>query len=212
MSQKIFYFDVETTGTDPIKQDVVQIGLIIEIGGEVKIEKNIKCQPINWEEIEPQALEVTGNTIEGLKKLQPASAAYKELTDILCSYVDKYDKSDKFYPAGYNVSFDLDFLQNFFLKQNDPYFGSFINWKRIDPLPILHYLDFLGHISLPDYKLATVCEYFDIEIDAHDAFSDIKATRELVGFLADNFGAKDVAKMAIKSEASTDEEGQISLV
>jgi len=50
--------------------------------------------------------------------------------------------------------------------------------------------DFQGQLSLPNYKLQTVCEHFGVQIDAHDALSDIKATRELLQMI---LGAKEVS-------------------
>ena len=52
------------------------------------------------------------------------------------------------------------------------------------------FLEYKKLIILESHKLVDVCKYFDIKIDAHDALSDIKATRELIyklmKFLKDN--------------------------
>jgi DNA polymerase III epsilon subunit-like protein len=40
-------------------------------------------------------------------------------------------------------------------------------------------MDYAGKIDLPDYKLSTVCAHYGIDIKAHEALSDIQATREL---------------------------------
>lgn len=178
--KKIFYFDVETTGINWWENDITQLGFIIEIDGEIKVEKDLLAKPVNWKTISPEALKVTGKTIEDLEKHPPAEEMYKELVDTMAQYVDKFDKNDKFYPAGYNVQFDLYFLEEFFRRNNDKYLGSLINWKRLDPLPILYMMDFNGSMRLPNYKLETVCNHFGIEIKAHDAFSDIRATRDLL--------------------------------
>lgn len=181
--KKILYFDVETTGTNAYKNDIVQLGVIIEVNGEIVDQADIKCQPFNWDNIDPQALEITGNTIEKLKTFQPPKDAYQEFVSLLSKHSNKFDKNDKYYPAGYNVTFDLDFLVQFFHKNNDPYLGSFINWRRIDPLPILYFMELKGKLNLPNFKLETVCNSLGIEINAHDAFSDIKATREIIHYL-----------------------------
>jgi len=178
--KKVFYFDVETTGFDCKKNDITQLAGIIEIDGKIKEEFNIRSQPINWDDISDDALEVTGVGIEELKKLPTAKQAYDQLIQILGEYCDKYDKSDKFYFAGYNVRFDIDFLHQFFVKQGDKYFGSWFNWKSIDPFPLLHYMEYKGLISLENYKLKTVCEHFDIKLKAHDAMSDVLATRKIM--------------------------------
>ena len=180
---KVFYFDVETTGFDPKVNDITQLAGMIEIDGKIKEKFNLRSQPLNWDDISESALEVTGIGIEELKKYPKASEAYSDLIKILDKYCDKYDKFDKFYFAGYNVRFDIDFLHQFFVKQGDQYFGSWFNWKSVDPFPFLHYMDYKGMIKLPNYKLETVCEHFEIEIKAHDAMSDILATRKIIGHI-----------------------------
>src|SRR4030066_371973 len=71
-------------------------------------------------------------------------------------------------------------LANWFKKCNDHFLGSFINWIKIDPLPFLHHMHFTGKLNLPNYKLATVCKHYNIPLTAHDAMSDIEATRTLI--------------------------------
>ena len=180
MQKKVFYFDVETTGINWWENEIIQLGYIIEIDGEIKLEKNLKAKPNNWNVISPQALEVTGLSIDILKNYPDQSLMYKELVSDFSKYIDKFNSTDKFYVAGYNVQFDIDFLAEFFKKNKDNYLGSWINWKRLDPLAILHIMDFQNKINLSNYKLETVCKHFNIEIDAHDAFSDIRATRSLL--------------------------------
>lgn len=179
-NKKVLFFDVETTGVKAEVNGVFEIGFVIEIAGKVVDEAKFNVQPFKGQIIEKEALDISGMTLEKLKTFPLPGAVHKGITGIWNKHVDRFDKSDKFYPAGYNVRFDLDFMSEFFGRNGDKYFGSYVNWKRIDPLPVLYWLDFKGAISLENYKLETVCEYFGIKIDAHDALSDIKATRELI--------------------------------
>jgi DNA polymerase-3 subunit epsilon len=114
--------------------------------------------------------------------LDPAGV-YNEFIQTLKEYINKFDKEDKFYPAGYNVRFDLDFLAAFFSKTGDPYFGLWFNWRAIDALAIVRFFEFCGDglTTRTDQKLETVCNAYGIKLDtAHDALSDIRATRELL--------------------------------
>jgi DNA polymerase-3 subunit epsilon len=181
--KKVLYFDTETTGLDEKLNDIIQIAGIIVIDGVIQEEFEFKIKPISFENISQEALDVHGYKVEDLQTFPEPHEIYLKLVDIFSKYIDKYNREDKFTPAGYNVEFDLKFLQQFFIKNNDVYFGSFVNWKKIDPLPLLHYLDYCGRIELPNYKLATVCEHFGIELKAHDALGDIRATRELLAKL-----------------------------
>jgi len=178
--KKVLYFDTETTGLDPVRNDIIQLAGLVEIDGEIKDEFNIRCLPFSFENISPEALEVHGITIEELKKYQSPQSAYREFMGVLSKHCNKFDRSDKFYPAGFQVNFDINFLSEWFKKNGDTYLGSWLNWKAIDPLSILRWFDYMGIISLPSYKLEKVCEHYGIEIDAHDALSDIKATREVM--------------------------------
>lgn len=185
-AMKILYFDCETTGRSAVKNDIVQLSGMIEIDGVVKEEFNFRCQPFDFSTVEEEALKVTGLTLEDLKSYPLPKEMYTKLVTLLSKYCNKFDKNDKFYPAGYNVSFDLDFLANFFAKNGDKYFGSWVNWKSIDGLPLMRFLEFCGSVRLENQKLGTVCEHFGIEIQAHDALSDIRATRSLIQKLKDS--------------------------
>lgn len=191
---KILYFDVETTGLDAVKNDITQLAGILEIDGKEVERFNFDVKPFDMENVSKEALEVTGKTMNDLEGYTDPRIIYNKFTIMLSRYVDKYDRNDKIIPAGYNVNFDIQFLRNFFLKNNDVYFGSFFNYRYVDPLAVLYWCRSLGYIELESYKLESVCKHFDIEIDAHDALSDIEATKALnevlIGFVVDNFNKR----------------------
>ena len=177
---KIFYVDTETTGIDCTKNGIIQISGMIEIDGEVKEKFNFKLKPFIRDEINDEALEVSHTTKEMLESYDDPEIIYSGLIKILEKYCNKFDKNDKFLVAGYNVRFDVDFLRMFFIKCGDHYFGSWFKWELVDPMPILHFMGAMGWINLENYKLSTVCQYLGIELDAHDAFNDISATRDVI--------------------------------
>jgi DNA polymerase-3 subunit epsilon len=190
--KKVLYFDVETTGLDPVKHDIIQIAGLIEINGEVKEEFEFKVRPLGKEEdISQEALDIHGYTLDVIREFPEARETYNKLTALFGKHIDKYNKMDKFTPAGYNAEFDMNFLKEFFNKNNDVYFGSWVNWKKVDPLPILYFLDYAGRIKLENYKLATVAAHFGIELNAHDALSDIKATKAILTNLKVKFLAEE---------------------
>lgn len=180
--KKILYFDVETTGLDSNLNYIIQLSGIIEIDGKVRENFNFKVRPVNWVTISPEALQVTGVTIEQLRTsvYKEVSAVHAQFVDLLGKYCNKYDRSDKYYVGGYNVQFDLGFLRRFFQVAEDKYMGSWFNGRAIDPYQVLMWLDYHDHLKLDNYKLATACAHYGITIQAHDALSDILATRELV--------------------------------
>jgi len=178
---KIFYVDVETTGTNYQEHDIIQLAGIIEISGKIVDRFCYDIKPYRFDNVSEEALKIQGITLEDLQLGFEPAVVYGELIRKLEKYVDRYNKADKFSPAGYNTRFDCQFLKKFFERNNDKYYGSWFNWNLIDPFPVLHFLDYMGVVQLNNYKLGHVCETFGIPIDqAHNAKSDIAATRQLI--------------------------------
>ena len=181
---KLFYFDVETTGLQPWKHGIVQLAYSVEID---LVEKESGCffiKPFDSDEIDQKALDVNSLTREQLSHFPEPTVVFNQyLIPLLAKYIDKYDKNDKFCPAGFNAQFDIDFLQQFFKKNGDKWFGSWFNYDVVDPLQALRFFQPAEAWikKLPDKKLGTLTRVLGIEhASAHDALSDIKATRELV--------------------------------
>lgn len=178
---KILYFDVETTGTNPKENEIVQFAAIIEIDGVVKEEVNFRCRPTRMDKIDPKALEVTGMTIEKLMEAPEPSVMARQIQTLLNKYINKFSKTDKFYPAGHNVQFDLDFLQAFWKQHIDQFgTGSYQNWRSLDSRVFGNFLAVSGKLETDSMKLETLANYFKIDINAHDALSDIRATRQVI--------------------------------
>lgn len=178
-TSKIIYIDTETTGLDPSACDIWQIAALIEINGEVVEELNYKFAPREEASFEPAALKLQDLKKSDLLELPPASEAFLAFQSRLAYYVSKYDKRDKFLPIGYFVRFDIDHLRSFWLKQNDRYFGSFFLSAPFSVEGLAGLATALHGMHFPNFKLATVCTALGIPLDAHDALSDIKATRVL---------------------------------
>jgi DNA polymerase III epsilon subunit-like protein len=88
---------------------------------------------------------------------------------------------------GFNLKFDMDFLTEWFRKLDFKYFGSYTNYRPLDAYNEACSWAFMGGFAeLENLKLETLSKACNIEIEAHNALSDILATRELwyklVGF------------------------------
>lgn len=188
MNSKVFWCDVETTGLKAAENDIIQLAYAIEIDGDVKTSGEFKMQPFSYENISPEATDVHGITVDELRTYPTPQEVHAKLVEgVLAHVVNRYDRADKLQPAGFNVGFDVAFLRAWFKKNLDEYYGSWFNYYDMDPLKVLYYLRGLGYIDLPNYKLGTVCEYFGIPLDPHDAQADLVATREVARVLNERF-------------------------
>lgn len=178
---KILFYDLETTGTKYWENGIYQIGGLICIDNEIKEEFNFKLKPFENKIIEDAALQVGGITKEILLTYVEPKEIYKNLVTTLNKYVDKFNKKDKFYLAGYNnASFDNQFFRQFFLDNGDKYFGSFFWSNTLDILILATQLLLNKRTIMPDFKLKSVASALDLTFDAeklHDAIYDIKLTK-----------------------------------
>lgn len=189
--KKAFYFDVETTGLKAEANGLTQIACIVEYG-DVKDELVLNINPYTYNksiQISDEALEVTNKTREDLQSYPSSKEQFKVFIEFLDKHIDKYNKSDKFHPIGYNSTFDMQFLMAWFVDNNNNYFGSYFYYGDIDVYKLYSLL--LFEMDLPkttNRKLSTLCEEFGIELNnAHDALDDIKATKNLYEYLKHNF-------------------------
>ena len=177
--------DVETTGLDSVRNDIVQLACIPVIDGVENSHFNEYCQPHDWSTVEDGAIAVSGITRDQLKTFQDP----KLLISKLISFLRKFNT--KFTIAGYNVSFDKDFLSSAFKKANKEreYFELFTSdvrdtYKRAKRLK--------SQLQTQNLKLATLAKHFDLPIQAHNAISDITATMKVDKILANMLGETEI--------------------
>ncbi|QES88829.1 3'-5' exonuclease [Rhizosphaericola mali] len=180
---KLFFFDLETTGVKYWKNGIWQIAGMVVIDGEIMETFDFKIQPNKACEIEDEALKVGGITRDDLKSFITIEEGYSSIIKVLSKYVDKFNKSDKFFLVGYNnASFDNQFFRAFFVQNGDSYFGSWFWSSSIDIM--CQAADFLKkerHL-MKDFKLSTVADFLKIEVDPdklHDALYDIYLTKAI---------------------------------
>lgn len=178
---KLFFFDLETTGTKYWKNGIHQISGEIVVDGESMEKFNFKVCPNPKSEIEEEALKVCNVTREQIMSYPSMQEVYTEFVAMLSKYVDKYNREDKFFLVGYNnSSFDNYFLKAFFVQNGDNFFYSWFWVNSIDVMVLAsHYLMEKRHL-MKDFKLETVARTLNISLDAeklHDAEYDILLTK-----------------------------------
>lgn len=197
---KVMLIDTETTGLSAFKNDIHQLAGMVKIDGKVVERFNYKIRPFDFNNISPEALEVSGVTVEQLKEYPEPKSVHMVFCKMMEKYVDKFKKEDKFHLAGQNVSFDAGFLSNFFKKCGDKYYGSWFNWDHIDLRAMSAILRYAGLLPVENLKLETLAKHFKLEFNgkAHDAMADIEMTDEVLKLLINNFLKRPEAKKAVK--------------
>jgi DNA polymerase III subunit epsilon len=183
MQTKKFFLDLETTGTDQKLSGIHQIAGMIKINGETKERFNFSVRPKPGAIITKEALEIAGVTEEQIMAYPSMEEVFKKMIAMLCRYVDKFDKQDKFFLIGYNnSSFDNGMFRQWFEDNGDKYFGSLF-WSNCEDAMILATSELMEvrHL-MPDFKLKTVAKRLGIEVDEtklHDAMYDIDLTEAI---------------------------------
>ena len=192
---KLFFLDLETTGTKHWKNGIHQIAGAIEINGEIIEDFDFKVKPNEKAIIEKEALDIAGVTEAEVLEYVPMASVFAKIEKMLAKYVNKFDKKDKFHIVGFNnASFDNHFFRAFFVQNAKDeksalygnYFGSWFWSDSIDVLVLAAYcLKDVRH-ELEDFKLKTVAVYLGIVIDEsklHNALYDIELTRKIYHIL-----------------------------
>lgn len=180
---KLFFFDLETTGTLVNRHSIHQMSGMIVIDGEIKEKFNLHVQPNPAAQIDPEALKVGGVTEEQIKAYPPMGEIYQQVTGMLGKYVDKFNRKDKFYLVGFNnASFDNQFFRAWFIQNGDKYFGSWFwaNCLDVYVLSTPHLMNVRSEMK--DFKQGTVAKALGIPVDdekLHDALYDIEICKAI---------------------------------
>ena len=188
---KLLFFDLETTGTYPGKHGIHQMSGMIVIDGEIKEKFDFRVRPNPQAEILDEALEVAGVTRDQILAYPPMGEVYHQFVDgILAKYVDRYNKTDKFFLVGYNnASFDNQFLRGFFLQNGDKYFGSWFWANCMDVMVLATPYLAAKRAEMKDFKQGTVAKALGIPVEdekLHDALYDIEICKAIFDIVTPN--------------------------
>jgi DNA polymerase-3 subunit epsilon len=181
--EKLFVFDLETTGVKYWRNGIHQISGMIVIDGDIKEKFDFKVQPNPKCTIEDEALVISRVTREQILQYPEMKSVYTEIISILEKYVDKYNKMDKFHLVGFNnASFDNQFFRGFFVQNGDNYFGSWFYPDSLDVYVLASMYLLSEREKLLNFRQSTVARYLVIEVDEdilHDAEYDISICYEI---------------------------------
>lgn len=184
---KEIWIDVETTGTNPHKNGIIQLsGIIITPpkyeGSHQETRFDFKMQPFPNDEVVDSALASNNLTLEQIAGFEPPAIVYAQFIALMSKHINRYDSKDKFFFYAYNSRFDEDMLRAWFQKNNDRYYGSWFFTPSIDVMALA--ADYLKDIrkDMPNFKQGTVARYLGIDVQEdklHDAMYDIEITQKI---------------------------------
>lgn len=175
---KLFFNDLETTGTNRDIHGIHQTSGSIVIDGVVKERFDYKVQPAYGSIYDEKALQVCGVTEAQLRAYPHMHTVYPQVLAMLCRHVDIENPDDKYFIAGYNCQkFDAGHNAKWFKLNNGIKFFKNLFWTTTIDVMILatHALMEQRHL-MENFKQATVAKQLGIIIDEsklHTADYDI---------------------------------------
>lgn len=188
---KQIFLDLETSGLESEKHGIWQIAARLFKDGKEQETFLIECNIFDYQEWNHVARNMCH--IESFKSIRTARHAYKSLKKFLDAWIDPYDTKDKAFLYAYNSGFDEEFLREFFINNNDKYFGSYFFNPVIDIMSLAgEYLKDV-RFEMKNFKQATVARKLDIpvvESKLHDAMYDIEIARLIYEKVTEDKNAK----------------------
>lgn len=165
--KNILIFDFETTGINPINDEILEIGAMrLEVvDGKFKVTDELEVILNTNNEISETITKITGITMDMQSEL---GISQEEGFYLLDNLIDE----DTILIA-YNIQFDLGFLETFYRKHFNPTFE--IKNDCIDVMAI-----YKDRHRFPHRLESAVLKYEVDSPNTHRALDDVKATYELI--------------------------------
>lgn len=166
-TRKLVFIDLETTGVDPEKHEIIEIAWILVDGQsfEVLSEFVAKVKPEHPETANPKALEITGYSEEEWGNAGLLKEALGKIIQL----------APQGMLVGWNIYFDWSFLEKGFKKFN---FVSQFDYHMIDVM-VIAYSKLHSKPEIRELGLKKIATYFGIEFQEHHALEDIRATYQI---------------------------------
>lgn len=163
----LVFVDIECTGLDVIKHEIIELGCVLTTPELVVIEQfEFKIKPERIEDADPIALKI--NHYEASK--WDNAISLKEAMKIFAAKVKDHIM------VGQNVAFDASYLEHAFSKMGIP---NGLHHHKLDTVSIA-WAKLYKDADFEHFSLHELCERFGIKNEKeHTALSDARATYEL---------------------------------
>ena len=178
---KLAFCDVETTGLDPKKHEIIEIAVIIYDQEQNKIVKewSKKATPRHIQNADPIALDINGYNKE--------PELYKgNIHEIIKEY---FNIINECIIVGQNIQFDIDFINEYRLEFN---IGKETHRDRKLELKSMVWFA-IKDSNIINRSLYSLCNYFGISNEGeHKALIDCKRTLEVYKCLINTFNLNNL--------------------
>ena len=176
MLRSYIAFDIETTGLDPMENEIIEIGALKVREGRVAERFMEFIRPVS--PVSPAITALTGITNEMVADANPRNQVVSDFLDFCGDDV----------LIGHNVIFDYSFVKCSAVQD-----GLTFEKMGIDTLKIARKV----HADLDSKSLGSLCSHYHIENkSAHRAYHDALATAKLYQTLAHYFEAEALSACA----------------
>ena len=177
----IYIADVETTGLDPYKHDVIELSLYRLTD---HVQKTWCLQPTNLNNIDAGALRVNGHKIEDLRhENKSGKERYQDPNKVIVDIENWISEdgvpTESRLLVGQNINFDKNMLEQLWNKCNSKDTFPF-GRRTMDTMMIEFFLDWCKNTLSEGYSLNNLTKKYGIKNEkAHTAEADVKATKEV---------------------------------
>jgi len=179
----LFFCDVETTGFDPIRNDIVSVAMVVT-------DKNMNWEGEFYQTLRPEFnkfYSAEAEKIHGFNKKQMLEFPHPRKTLIeLLKFLNRWRSPGQWHPFIFHAlrGFDFKFLEWAFRKQE-------LHWsffKMFDERFTQSTISMARSAGYSGNKLNEWADRLDFGLDHHNALSDTKCCAEVYGFLRQENG------------------------
>jgi DNA polymerase III subunit epsilon len=167
------YLDIETTGRDPSKHEIIEVAVVREEANGALRAWERKFWPVALDQAEPEAFVVNGFTPEKWAGTRPMRVE---------DAFELHDMLDHAVVIGHRVSFDWSFIA-------EAMGGLGLKAPRVRTVDTMSLAWFVLGAEIPSLKLGDICTVLGISnLGAHTALADAYRCRSVVEALERRLG------------------------
>lgn len=170
--RSLLLIDVETTGFDDKKHQILEIGALIIRNMKVVADINIL---VKHKEYTLTSSAMAANKINIVEHEKDALALEDAGTTLLNFLKEHKDTEERYIAIGQNVDFDLRFLEAMFLKiYKIKEYREYVSYRKLDIMQVALIKNLESKIKIEKQDLDTLLKTLDIYIldDRHRALTD----------------------------------------